>query len=255
MISFPWDSVATALGANGYPIYDRHFTGENWRSYIQRIFTNGVFMDDGTSLQVLADTGLAISVSPGWCNILGTFGENDYGEPLQLEAGGALPRIDTVIARWDANLTSRTITLMVLKGEEAQTPVRPALTRGGSIWDIGIADIAVGAAAQEVKQINITDTRLETSRCGVVMPFMEIDTEPIFNVLNLTVQEIIQESKDRTDAAIAELEEQTELAVYVSEGALSETLAGEMAMEIREIYDNVPLIVQSTLEGIFDAEY
>ncbi|MFT8887771.1 MAG: hypothetical protein ABF904_03040 [Ethanoligenens sp.] len=48
------------------------------------------------------------------------------------------------------------------------TPMAPALTRTSDVYEIGIADMLIPAAATLIAANNITDTRLNTSLCGLV---------------------------------------------------------------------------------------
>ena len=43
-----------------------------------------------------------------------------------------------------------------------------ALTRNNDVWELGIADIAVGKGVVSLSSGNITDTRLNASLCGLV---------------------------------------------------------------------------------------
>jgi hypothetical protein len=63
---------------------------------------------------------------------------------------------------------SRSIQLAVVDGTPAATPAAPALTRTSDVYELGIADVLIPAAATSIATNNITDTRLNTSLCGLV---------------------------------------------------------------------------------------
>ena len=63
---------------------------------------------------------------------------------------------------------SRNIQLAVVDGTPAATPSAPALTRTSDVYELGIADVLIPAAAISIATNNITDTRLNTSLCGLV---------------------------------------------------------------------------------------
>lgn len=281
MIVFPVDSAVKALDDDGLPIYDRPFVSQDIADVYETFFSNGVFMNKPSSLQVMEDTensGMTVLVSPGKCHIDGRFGVEVEQRTMTFEAANAtMDRIDSVVVRLNLNREARSCELYVKKGTAAAQPSRPALMREGSIYELGIADVFISVGQTSIMQAKITDTRLDNTRCGMVVPFVEIDTESISNAIDLAVKGMLQESQERTDAAldgleetvtssIDKLKEMTDIAVSVSEGALSETLAGDMALQINAMYHNwdiykaemdvnVPLLVQTTLRGIFDAEY
>ena len=172
---FPVDSIVTKLGDDGLPIYDRPYASADLRELYANFFTNGVFMDDSTSLQVMNATGgMNVYVKAGTCNINGAFGVETEQRTLQLDAASAsLDRIDTIVARLDLAIEARSLDLYVLKGTPAEDPVRPDLTRNETVWELGLADVYLPKGTATISQGRISDTRLETLRCGAVAPFVD----------------------------------------------------------------------------------
>lgn len=211
MKSFPWDAIVEGLDQEtGYPIYDRQYRAEDFRNVLMRFFSNGIFSDDPTGFNVKAGPGMTLTVDGGACFINGTTGiENNVTTLMIPESDTTNPRIDTVVLRWDADLDVRNIGLYVKSGIPAQSPVRPELTRiTDTIWELGICDILVPAGSVTVADNRITDTRLETERCGIVTPFAEFDTTSFFE----RVQAILDEyedgfpiiSKEQIDAVVSD---------------------------------------------------
>lgn len=83
-------------------------------------------------------------------------------------ASATLPRIDNIVLRLDVTLSGLNIDLYAVTGTAAATPTAPALTRNASVWELCLATISVPAAATSVPQNRITDTRLDSTKCGVV---------------------------------------------------------------------------------------
>jgi hypothetical protein len=81
-------------------------------------------------------------------------------------ASGSNPRIDRVVVRFSN--VSRSIQIAVVDGTPATAPAAPALTRTSDVYELGIADVLVPTAATSIILNNITDTRLNTSLCGLV---------------------------------------------------------------------------------------
>lgn len=65
-------------------------------------------------------------------------------------------------------MVSRSIQLAAVAGTPAASPQAPALTKTSDIYELGIADVLAPAAATSIAANNITDTRLNTSLCGLV---------------------------------------------------------------------------------------
>ena len=84
---FPVDSIVTKLGEDGLPIYDRPYVSADLREVYANFFSNGVFMDDSTSLQVMNATGsMNVYVKAGTCHINGAFGvETEQDEQHAVE--------------------------------------------------------------------------------------------------------------------------------------------------------------------------
>lgn len=91
---------------------------------------------------------------------------------LTLDTAGAVyDRIDSVVI--ERNDTERDITLKIVKGTEADSPIPAALVRTSGIYQLVIARIAVKAGKVEITQSDITDTREYRSLCGVVTGTVE----------------------------------------------------------------------------------
>lgn len=225
MISFPWDSVVERM-QDGYPIYDRAYTAQQWWDIYKTFFSDGVFLNEKDSLQVTANTGMTVKVAPGNANIGGCFATERSTRVLEITEASSQDRIDTVVLRWNANVEARSIDLYVVQGIAQASPVRPELTRTETIYELGLCDIFIPKNATTIDQTRMTDTRLETARCGVVNPFSVIDTSSF----NEQLQKAFNDLKSTMDS-------QTKKAVDLAQSALDQTLAGNLQSQIDSIND------------------
>lgn len=146
---------------NGDRVYDADSFGE----WLRPFFKTGVFNGE---LQVLASSGMEVIVDTGNAFIEGKLKKFDSQTTLTVEQASAnSTRIDSVICR--RNDTDRDFTLMIVKG----TTVAPLPVRENGIYDIVLAHITVPASAVEIKQENITDTRMNADICGWVVSNVE----------------------------------------------------------------------------------
>lgn len=182
MISFPFDSVVT-YDADGNPSFDRAANSEILSSFLHLIFTNGVFPDPSTGLQVVASSqDMSVIVKPGNINIQGRMGIEEAERTLVFEASGTVyDRIDSVVARMNNNYEYRKIDLYILKGTESSSPVAPDLTRIGGIYEMRLANVFIAKNTTTISAERITDTRLNSDDCGIVTANPKaIDSKPLF---------------------------------------------------------------------------
>lgn len=205
MKSFPWTSTANGLDDDGFPKYDRVSTAEDLQGLFSHFFSTGVATDKDGGMQVVAGSNMNVTVKSGWCCINGTFGIEPDDRTIALQGSDpTYDRIDTIVARWNKNVDARYIELYAVQGTPAAQPVRPTLNRSASVYEIGLADVFVPAGSSSITQQRITDTRLETGRCGAMTPFVTIDTTGIYDQLKEQVDqntELIQSAIDGTLAA------------------------------------------------------
>lgn len=233
MISFPWDSVIEGFDEDtGFPLYDRSYKAEQLRNVYKTFFSNGVFLNVSDSFQVTPGDGMNIVVKPGQCCINGTVGHEENLRGLAIQASDSTSdRIDTVVLRWNANIDMRNIDLYVKAGVAQTVPVRPTLTRNETVYELGLADIFVNAKAGAISAARITDTRLQTDRCGTVTPFATIDTTTFFD----QIQAYLRESENNIDAQMRQLQVATDKAVELAKELVDETFAGEVLKMLETI--------------------
>lgn len=144
---------------------DRVYDADSFSEWLRPFFKTGVFNGE---LQVLASSGMEVIVDTGNAFIEGKLKKFDSQTTLTVEQASAnSTRIDAVVCR--RNDTDRDFTLMIVKG----TTVAPLPVRENGIYDIVLAHITVPASAVEIKQENITDTRMNADICGWVVSNVE----------------------------------------------------------------------------------
>lgn len=158
---------------------DRRYKAEEWAEYFAAFIGNGIFPNPATNLMVQANVNMTVAVKAGKAWINGYFFNNTTDTTIQLDtADGVLKRIDRVVVKW--SLTNRSITLSLKKGANASSPIAPALQRDADVYELALADIAVGNGTVEILQTNITDRRLNSDLCGFVTQTVQtIDTSQL----------------------------------------------------------------------------
>lgn len=193
MQSYPFTSEVT-YDNNGRPQYDRTVNADFLRKFYQAYWSNGVFYKPATSLQVTTDTGMQVKVLAGMCQINGAFGIESTDRTLVVQASDSLDRIDTVVARLDLNRQQRNIDLYIVKGTASESPIAPDLTRNNTVYELGLANLFIAKNSTAISQQRITDTRLDTERCGVVAQTVgDIDTSAFFTQLTTLTQDLQNE--------------------------------------------------------------
>lgn len=156
--------------------HDRVYRAEEWAEYFASFIGNGVFPVPSNNLQVVAGSGMVVTVTAGKAWINGYFYYNTGDLSLTLPvADGVLNRIDRIVVRWD--LTERLISVVVKSSTPSASPTPPALQRDADAYELCLADITTGAGVTAISQAVITDRRLDPSLCGVVAGVVDqIDT-------------------------------------------------------------------------------
>lgn len=153
---------------------DRLYNADSFNDFFNGIISEtGVYKKSGMRFAVIPGTGMTVQVQTGRARIKGHWVVIESNESLTISGADiALNRYDAIVLRYNA--TDRDITLQVITGTPASTPVKPAIVRNDTIYDICIAYVYVGAGAASITQANITDATDDESVCGYVK--MQIDT-------------------------------------------------------------------------------
>ena len=167
---------------------DRAYTDSDFAKFWSAWFANGVFVNVGGGLQVVDNgNGMNILLKNGAANINGRVywlnTDRSFTVPV---ASNAQDRTDSIVIRSD--LGARAINVFYKQNDTS-------VTRTGSIYEIQIAKIFVPRNSNDVYTQNITDSRTDTTVCGLASPNSPIDVsqfktqfEAMFNT-QLTTQE------------------------------------------------------------------
>lgn len=158
-------------------------------------FTNGVFVDDSSSdhLRVEKAQGLTLTVKAGRANINGAFYWQKDDETITLEKNTATKNYN-IILRLNDNDAYRNITLVA-------SDINNGITRSDSIYDLVIATVTVTGNASEVKGSDITDTRLDSTRCGAVTSAIKsVQSLDLFTQITELFKEIKAQNESEMNA-------------------------------------------------------
>lgn len=171
-------------------VKDRLYNAEDITSYFDDIIGSGVFVDPANSLQVMANSGLTVTVKAGRGWIDGHYIKNTEDLAVTIDqADASLNRIDRIVFYLDK--INRLMGIRVNKGTAATSPVAPALTRNSNVQEYSLATISIPANATAISQTNITDTRLDSTVCGKVAVLIDqIDTSDIYAQFNAWLDDI-----------------------------------------------------------------
>lgn len=152
-------------------------------------------IDNECSVVASGPPAMTVEVRTGTFCVGGVFGRVSAQHLLTISAapGGPNNRIDRVVLRRDnaTNLSS----LAVVDGTPAVSPVAPALTRAGGIWEDSLAQVRVNNGQVSVTTSDITDERYDRSVCGFATA-VGAKAAPYILDRNLTLQSVDNNGAD-----------------------------------------------------------
>lgn len=154
-----------------------------------------MFIDDSSSdhLRVEKAQGLALTVKAGRANINGAFYWQKDDETITLEKNNATKSYN-IILRLNDNDTYRNIELIA-------SDINNGITRSGSIYDLVLATVTVTGNASEIKGSDITDTRLDSTRCGAVTSAIKsVQSLDLFTQITELFKEIKAQNESEMNA-------------------------------------------------------
>lgn len=249
MIGFPLDSQVT-YGENGEPIYDRAVSSAPLRALIEKLFSTGIMANINNCFRVVSMGGMNIKVYGGLAIVKGCIKLETADTNFTIPVGGGQKRIDTVVLRLNTNNDVRSLELAIKNGTPATNPSAPALTRNESVYEIGLADLHVNANVTAISQSNINDTRLNSTRCGVISSISQFDTTAIYDQI-------------QADMAEFKAEEQAQFLEWYQtiQNILDQSAAGHLQNEINEVAGNLSALgtrvstAETKLNGIVDTSF
>lgn len=139
-----------------------------WQLLAKTLISDGVLLSRLNGLAVTANSsGMQVFAASGQAWVSGVFYQNDAAVTLAIAVSDpSNPRLDRVVLHLDQ--TAKTVALLVLTGTPSGSPVEPALTQSGTIWEIPLARVLVGATVATIAAGNVTDERLSVLTAPLV---------------------------------------------------------------------------------------
>ena len=227
---------------------DRRYKVVELVAYLRPFFSDGVFPNPSTGLQVMEtaekDMFVTVKVGDAWIN--GRMYRNLDDKRIRLDpSDSATTRIDRIVV--GCNYKDRVITSYVKKGTPASSASAPELTRNDTLYEISLAEITIAPGAVGITQSAIKDTRLDQSKCGIVTALVDtVDTQTLYNQLETWRQEFMQEKDTQMANWIATFQrnmnswKDTEQQAFVDWfNGIKGQLSGDIAANLTSRVDNL----------------
>ncbi len=144
-------------------------------------------------MRVEKTQGLTLTVKAGRANINGAFYWQKDDETITLEKNTATKSYN-IILRLNDNDAYRNIVLL-------SSDINNGITRSDSIYDLVLATVTVEGNASEIKGSNITDTRLDSTRCGAVTNAIKsVETLDLFTQMTELFKEVKEQNQSEMKA-------------------------------------------------------
>ena len=203
-----FDSEIIGYDEEDMPIFDRAESSDFIAMFLSCILSDGVLAQPGDCFQVTAYEGMNLRIRPGFGIIRGRFAVDKQEADIYIsQAPRSYKRIDRVILR--VNYLERLCEIVVKEGTPAANPKPPDLIRpaSGDYYELCLANITVNANQAVITQANITDTRYDSSVCGVITNILnKLDTSVFFAQLNQFYSEFVEQSNGSYDKFIGDMD-------------------------------------------------
>ena len=240
---------------------DRKYNASSMEEWLKPFFVSGVFQ---SQLQVTATTGMTVSLAAGYCNILGKVRCFDEAQTFTLQpASGTTDRVDTIVI--ERNDGDRQITTKMITGTPGSGATARVWNTSSGVYQLVVAEIAVNHGTTAITQSMITDTRMDSSKCGYVCATVtEIDFTQISAQFDAYFDEFKEDSlEDYTEWSTqtkADFEEwmETEEGAFDTwfdhmKGQLSTDAAGHLQEEIDDQEQRLADIEEMVTNNLYTA--
>lgn len=160
---------------------DRKYNASSFNNFFEGLISsNGIFEQVDDAFKVTPANALTLHVGSGKAMVNSCWVKSDATENVTLDAAhNLLPRYDAIVLRY--SITTRNVSLNVVKGTPASTPVKPAPTRDVGTYEIILAYIYVKANMSTITMADIQDCRYDTDLCGVITGLIkQVDTSTLY---------------------------------------------------------------------------
>lgn len=194
----------------------REYTAADLYRLIGLLVGNGVYMNELEPTAANEDMSITHGTGHAWIN--GVLYWNTIPFVLDIAtADGSLNRYDSLMLRLDLSVNEAYA--VIIQGAYATNPTPPACTRNAETFDLKLCDIYIPAGCTKITQDQITDTRLDSSVCGVpVFPVEHLDMTSFYRQIATDLANFqqrneadftawVEDQKDTNMAALAALVE------------------------------------------------
>ena len=137
---------------------DRVYNADDISNFFSGILTNGIFKNYENELEVIAATGMNVTVKSGKALINYKYIHNTSNLTLAIDTHSSYDRLDYIVAYSDLN--TRTCGIKVVKGLQSGTSSELENTTTYTV--IKLASVFVGTTTTSIDYSNITDLRAES---------------------------------------------------------------------------------------------
>lgn len=159
---------------------NNEYLGYEMGNLYRRVLSNGVFANnDGTpsnDLQVLASTGLNVTLKAGMGIFLNQWYINDSDITFTLDAETSGNRIDLIVIEANKTETVLTTKAKLIKGTPATVPTAPELIFNDTVAQYPVAQINVTARVNTITQSSIKDLRGTAPTLWITSLIQQVDT-------------------------------------------------------------------------------
>lgn len=189
------------------------YTAADLYRLIGLLVGNGVYMNELAPTATNENMSITHGVGHAWINGVAYWNTTPFVLDIAT-ADGSLNRYDSLMLRLDLSVNETYA--VIVQGAYATTPTPPACTRNAETFDLKLCDIYVPAGCTKITQDQITDTRLNSSVCGVPVFLVEhLDTTSFYRQIATDLANF-QKRNEADFAAWVEDQKDTNLATMAA---------------------------------------
>ena len=224
----------------------REYTAADLYRLIGLLVGNGVYANELAPTATNEDMSITHGAGHAWISGVAYWNTT----PFVLEiatADGSLNRYDSLMLR--LNLSINEVYAVIVQGAYATSPTPPACTRNAETFDLKLCDIYVPAGCTKITQNQITDTRLDSSVCGVpVFPVEHLDMTSFYRQIATDLANF-QQRNEADFAAWVEDQKDTNLATLAALVEVVRNTSDESRAEIISLLQQLNNLVDEDTVG------